>query len=105
MAAPASAVLLVLAVALVGGLALSACSRREPVEVNPIVPSIEVNRERAPLGSALEITYTWTLEPEAKPLDQDYRAMVHFLDSHEVMLFEDDHLLEHRFELDPAGRS
>ena len=71
---------------------LPACSRREPAKVNPIVPSVEVNRTRAPLGSALEITYTWTLEPGAKKLDQDYRALVHFLDTHEVILFDDDHM-------------
>ena len=80
-----------LAATLTGALVLPACSRSKPVEVNPIVPSIEVSAERAPLGSALEITYTWTVEPGAKKLDQDYRAMVHFLDTHEVMLFEDDH--------------
>jgi hypothetical protein len=81
-----------LAMGLAGALALPACSREKPVEVNPIVPAIEINRTRAPLGSALEITYTWTLEPDAKPLDQDYRALVHFLDTHEVILFDDDHM-------------
>ncbi len=81
-----------LATTLTGALVLPACSRSKPVEVNPIIPSIEVSRERAPLGSALEVTYTWTLEPGAKKLDRDYRAMVHFLDTHEVMLFEDDHM-------------
>jgi hypothetical protein len=82
----------VLLAALAGALLLPACGRRAPVEVNPIEPSIQVNRVKAPLGSALEITYTWTLEPGAKKLDQDYRALVHFVDSHEVMLFEDDHV-------------
>jgi hypothetical protein len=81
-----------LAAGLAGALVLPACSREEPVEVNPIVPSIEINQTRAPLGSALEITYTWTLEPDAKPLEQDYRALVHFLDTHEVILFDDDHM-------------
>ncbi len=80
-----------LAATLTGALVLPGCSRSKPVEVNPIIPSIEVSAERAPLGSALEITYTWTVEDGAKKLDQDYRAMVHFLDTHEVMLFEDDH--------------
>jgi len=69
-----------------------ACDRKKPAEINPIVPKIEVNRTRAPLGSAIEITYTWTLESGAKKLDQDYRALVHFLDSHQVMLFDDDHV-------------
>jgi len=71
--------------------ALNACRRRKPAEVNDIVPSFTVNRPRAPLGSAVEITYTWTLEPSAKKLGKDYQALVHFLDSHGVMLFDDDH--------------
>jgi hypothetical protein len=77
--------------ALAGIFLLPACNRRKAAEVNPIIPSIKVNRTKAPLGSALEITYTWTLEPGARKLDQDYRALVHFVDTHDVMLFEDDH--------------
>ncbi len=79
-------------VTLAGALAVAGCNRRKPAEVNPIEPSIKLNRERVPLGSAVEITYTWTLEPGAKKLGPEYRALVHFLDSHEVMLFEDDHV-------------
>jgi hypothetical protein len=71
---------------------LPACSRRKPAEVNDIVPKFEVNRSRAPLGSAIEVTYTWQLEPTAKKLTQDHRAFVHFLDSHKVLLFDDDHM-------------
>jgi hypothetical protein len=82
---------LALVAALGAMLWLPACSRRKAAEVNPIIPSIKVNRVKVPLGSALEITYTWTLEPGAKKLDQDYRALVHFVDPHDVMLFEDDH--------------
>jgi len=71
---------------------LPACRRRKPAEVNDIVPRFEVNRPRAPLGSAIEVTYTWQLEPTAKKLTQDHRAFVHFLDSHRVQLFDDDHV-------------
>jgi hypothetical protein len=71
---------------------LPACRRRKPAEVNDIVPKFEVNRPRAPLGSAIEVTYTWQLEPTAKKLPQDHRAFVHFLDSHKVLLFDDDHV-------------
>jgi hypothetical protein len=70
---------------------LPSCSRKKPAEINPITPSFTVNRSRAPLGSAIEVTYTWTLDANAKKLDQDYRALVHFLDSHKVVLFTDDH--------------
>lgn len=71
---------------------LPACSRRKPAEVNAIVPSISFSRSKVPLGSAVEITYTWKLEPTAKKIAQDQRAFVHFLDSHRVLLFEDDHV-------------
>lgn len=66
--------------------------RRKPAEVNAITPAFAASRTRAPLGSAIEVTYTWTLEPTAKKIGQDYRAFVHFLDSHEVILFTDDHV-------------
>src|SRR5438132_7006012 len=69
----------------------NACRRRKPAEVNAIVPSFTVNRPRAPLGSAVEVTYSWNVEPSAKKLAKDYQALVHFLDSHGVMLFDDDH--------------
>jgi hypothetical protein len=74
-----------------GLVAAAGCGRRQTAEVNDIVPRFEVNRAQAPLGSAVEITYTWQLEPTAKKLAQDHRAFVHFVDSHGVMLFEDDH--------------
>jgi hypothetical protein len=75
----------------VASVAAAGCGRRQTAEVNDIVPKFAVNRAQAPLGSAVEITYTWQLEPTAKKLPQDHRAFVHFVDSHGVMLFEDDH--------------
>ena len=71
---------------------LPACNRRKPAETNDITASFKVNRTRAPLGSAVEVTYSWTTGPAFKKLSKDYRAMVHFVDSHKVLLFEDDHL-------------
>ncbi len=70
---------------------LPACGRKS-AEVNPIVPSFSANRTKAPLGSAIEATYTFSMEPTAKKLGQDYRVFVQFLDSHKVILFTDDHL-------------
>jgi hypothetical protein len=71
---------------------LPACGRRQPTEVQGITPSFKVNRARAPLGSFIEVTYSWTLDPSAKKLTKDYRALAHFLDSQKVMLFADDHV-------------
>jgi hypothetical protein len=78
------------AVALAGSSA--GCKRRQPAETIDVTPSLSVNRARAPLGSAIEVTYTWTVGGSAKKIEQPHRAFVHFLDSHEVMLFTDDHV-------------
>lgn len=79
------------AMALVGLVLAPAC-RQRPVAVNDITASFTVNRTRAPLGSAIEVTYTWTTGPAFKKLTQDYRALAHFLDSHRMLLFTDDHV-------------
>jgi hypothetical protein len=71
--------------------ALPACGRKS-AEVNAITPSFSASRTKVPLGSAIETTYTFSLEPTAKKLSQDYRVFVQFLDSHKVILFTDDHL-------------
>jgi len=78
--------------ALVGAALAAGCGRRKPVEVNDITPSVKINRPRAPLGSPIEVTYTWTVGPAAKKLDQDYRAFLHLLDSHQVLLVAESHL-------------
>jgi hypothetical protein len=77
---------------LVAACALIPGCRRKPKEINAIVPDFSVNRVRAPLGSAIEVTYTWTCEPTMKKLDQDHRAFVHFVDTHGYTLFTDDHM-------------
>src|SRR3989442_14980228 len=66
-----------LVLALAGAALVPACGRRKYAEANDITPSVKVNRLRTPLGSPIEITYTWTLGPTAKKLGQDYRAFVH----------------------------
>lgn len=70
---------------------LTACNRRKPAEINPIEPAVSFNRSRVPLGSAVEATYTWKLDPAAKTPTGDYQAMVHVLDSHKQILFSADH--------------
>jgi hypothetical protein len=79
-------------VAFVAGAAFLPACGRKPAEINPIQPSIKVNRDRAPLGSAIEVAYTWTVDPAAKKIPAGYRAFVQFLDSHKVVLFTDDHV-------------
>lgn len=76
----------------VAAFALSGCRSKAPAEVQLISPSIQINKGRAPIGSPIEVTYRFALDPNFKPLDKDYRVFVHFLDSHGEQLFNDDHL-------------
>ena len=72
----------------------ASCARREKAEPNDIEASFSINRSRVSLNSAVEITYSWKVGPNAKKLDQDYRALVQFLDPHHMILFGDDHVPE-----------
>jgi hypothetical protein len=74
--------------ALVG---LFACGSDAPTESRPITASVDTNKPRAPIGSPIEITYRFEVGSDAEPIDKDYRVFVHFLDSHNALLFNDDH--------------
>ncbi len=71
---------------------LPACGPRRPKDINAIVPKVTVNREKVPLKSAIEVTYTWECEPTMKKVGEDYRVFSHFVDKDGVLLFADDHL-------------
>ncbi len=70
---------------------LSACGSEEPVESRPITSSVTFNKQRAPIGSPIEIQYRFEVGPDSEPIDEDYTVFVHFLDSRGALLFTDDH--------------
>jgi hypothetical protein len=78
-----------LASALVAGVA--GCGKKEVAESRPITPSVSFNKQSAPIGSPIEITYRFEVGPDAAPIDKDYHVFVHFLDSRDALLFNDDH--------------
>lgn len=79
-------------VGLLGGAALTACGDNEAAVRRPITPSVELGRPRAPVGSPIEITYRFEVGADSEPVPLDYDVFVHFLDSHEALLFTDDHM-------------
>ncbi len=72
-------------------LTAGACQGNGGVEVQSISPAIELNKPQAPIGSPIEATYRFELGPDFESLDKDYTVFVHFLDSHDELLFTDDH--------------
>jgi len=66
------------------------CRKKDPEQPAVATPSITLNHDRAPLGSPLDITYKWTVANDAK-FDEDYRVMVHVMDTDGEMIWNDDH--------------
>jgi hypothetical protein len=53
-------------------------------------PSVKINHDRAPLGSPVDITYKFVPEAGSR-FDEDYRVMVHVVDTDEELMWTDDH--------------
>src|SRR6188472_2980691 len=72
--------------------AVSAAGCSEKKDTTPPVGSIQVSlsRPKVALGSPVEVTYKFTLAPNAPSLGQR-RVFVHFLDADEELMWTDDH--------------
>ena len=70
--------------------AIGACRRKEAAAPAVATPSVTVSHPRAPLGSPIDITYKFDVAGDAH-FDQDYRVLVHVLDSDDEMMWTDDH--------------
>ena len=69
----------------------SGCQNDPAGESRPITPSFESNKARAPIGSPIEVTYRFEIDTSSEEVPKDYHVFVHFLDSHNTLLFTDDH--------------
>jgi hypothetical protein len=67
------------------------CSSGESNEAPLATPGFTPSRARAPLGSPIEVTYRFTVAPNAK-FDDSYRVFVHFMDSDDELMWSDDHM-------------
>ena len=54
-------------------------------------PSLAFSKERAPIGSAVTLTYKFVVAPDAK-IDKDYTVFVHVLDPEGEMMWTEDHV-------------
>lgn len=72
-------------------LAGSACRKAETEGPALATPSFSPTRSRVPLGSPVDLTYRFVVEPGAAAPTEDLRVMVHFLDGDEEQLWTDDH--------------
>jgi len=75
------------AVATVG----TACRRGASTTPPVATPSLKVNRDKAPLGSPIELTYKFAVANDAH-FDEDYRVMMHVVDADGELMWTDDHV-------------
>jgi hypothetical protein len=71
--------------------ALAGCHAKAPTEPPVATPSVTFSKERAPIGSAVTLTYKFVVAPDAK-FDKDYYIFVHVLDPEGEQMWTDDHL-------------
>ncbi len=72
-------------------LGLATCARKSDTAPPVATPGLSFSQSHAPLGSPLDITYRFTVAADAPRFTQNYRVMVHFLDSDEELMWTDDH--------------
>jgi hypothetical protein len=70
--------------------AATGCARREAEEPPVATPSFSTNRPRATLGSPIEATYKFVVEPNAR-IGGNYMVFVHFLNADDELMWTDDH--------------
>jgi hypothetical protein len=70
--------------------AAAACSRETASEPPVATASLSLSRERAPIGSPLQITYKFQVAQGAA-IDGDYSVFVHVIEPDGEKLWQDDH--------------
>ena len=66
------------------------CRRGEPPAPPVARPTVTLNRDKAPLGSPVEINYKFAVPNDVK-IEGNHRVMFHILDANEELIWADDH--------------
>jgi hypothetical protein len=70
---------------------LFSCRHKPPPEPGVATPSVKLNREKAALGSPIEVTYRFDVAANAPPFKEDYKVFVGFVDTDQELMWTDDH--------------
>ncbi|HJU43592.1 MAG TPA: hypothetical protein VJ691_12280 [Vicinamibacterales bacterium] len=77
---------------ILAALAVTLAGCGEPEDTTPPVGNLQVSlsRPKVPLGSPIEVTYKFTVAPNAPAFGQ-HRVFAHFLDADDELMWTDDH--------------
>jgi hypothetical protein len=79
----------VTAILLAAGVA--ACSRVADEAAPVATPSMTLSRSDGAIGSPMEMTYRFAVDPKAPAFKEDYWVFVHFIDADGELMWTDDH--------------
>jgi hypothetical protein len=82
---------LVCAVVLVALALMPSCSKKQQGEPSVATPSLSLNKDRVPIGSAVTLTYRFQVAPGAS-FDKSYYVFMHVLDPEGEQMWTDDHV-------------
>lgn len=80
-----------LAVLAAAAASLYSCRQKPPAEPGVATPQVTLNRQKAPLGSPIEVTYRFDVAENAPPFTEDYKVFVGFVDTDQELMWTDDH--------------
>jgi hypothetical protein len=80
---------LITALLVSGGVA--GCRRTQPSTPPVATPSVTLSRAKVPLGAPIDVTYRFTVAPDAPPFAENDRVFVHVVDTDEKLMWTDDH--------------
>jgi hypothetical protein len=67
------------------------CRRTQAPEPGFATPTLTVNHDKVPLGSPIDLTYTFVVAPDAPPFKEAYRVFAGVVDADEQLMWTDDH--------------
>src|SRR5262245_39798949 len=70
---------------------LVSCRRKEAPEPGVATPSVSLPRDKAPLGSPIDIAYKFVVAPDAPAFTEDYRVFVGVVDTDGQLMWSADH--------------
>ncbi len=75
---------------MLGALLIAGSGCAEPGDPVATV-AVGVNRPTVPLGGPIELSFRFVASPRLDGIDEDYRVLVHFLDTNGDLMWADDH--------------
>src|SRR5581483_389703 len=84
--------LVCVAAAVVSIAASGGCRKSQKTEPGVATPSVTISKAKVPLGSPLDVTYSFVVAQDAPAFQENYHVFVGFVDPDNQLMWTDDHM-------------